>query len=113
MSLLTTQQCSPVSSESALLNDTEINHYLNEDLQQCWQLDRDTASISREFKFKDYYQTIAFVNAVAWIVHQQDHHPDMQVSYNRCHIHFTTHSINGLSINDFICAAKINQITVS
>jgi 4a-hydroxytetrahydrobiopterin dehydratase len=52
---------------------------------------------------------MAFVNAVAQIAHAQDHHPDMQVSYNRCTISWSTHSVQGLSINDFICAARTDQ----
>ncbi len=66
--------------------------------------------IYRLFKFKNYYETIAFVNAVAWIANQEDHHPDMDVSYNRCLVRYTTHAIGGLSENDFICAAKINAL---
>ncbi|QOV89935.1 4a-hydroxytetrahydrobiopterin dehydratase [Humisphaera borealis] len=66
--------------------------------------------IARTFGFKDYYQTIAFVNAVAWISHQQDHHPDLEVSYNKCRISYNTHSVGGLSESDFICAAKVNAL---
>ena len=75
-----------------------------------WSLNQDNQTIQRSFKFKNYYQTIAFVNAVAWIAHQQDHHPQMVVSYNRCRVSFTTHALDGLSINDFICAARIEQL---
>ncbi|HEY9150705.1 MAG TPA: 4a-hydroxytetrahydrobiopterin dehydratase, partial [Gammaproteobacteria bacterium] len=60
--------------------------------------------------FKNYYQTIAFVNALAWIANQEDHHPDLEVSYNRCTVHFSTHSIGGLSLNDFICAARLDAL---
>ena len=66
--------------------------------------------IERTFEFKNYYQTMAFVNAVAWISHQEDHHPYLNVSYNKCHIQYFTHSIDGLSENDFICAAKVNAL---
>ena len=54
--------------------------------------------------------TMAFVNAVAWIAHREDHHPDLLVSYNRCTVRFNTHSVGGLSINDFICAAKVDGL---
>jgi 4a-hydroxytetrahydrobiopterin dehydratase len=67
--------------------------------------------ISREFKFTDYYHTIAFVNAVAWIAHGEDHHPDLIVGYNRCVVNFSTHSVGGLSENDFICAAKVSALS--
>ena len=75
-----------------------------------WEISDDNLYISKDFKFKNYYETIAFVNAVAWIAHQQDHHPDLKVSYNQCHITYSTHSVGGLSRNDFICAARINQL---
>lgn len=75
-----------------------------------WAHDPDTQTISRTFKFENYYQTIAFVNAVAWIAHGEDHHPDLEVGYNRCSVNFTTHAVDGLSLNDFISAAKINAL---
>lgn len=75
-----------------------------------WQLNEAEQTLQREFKFKNFYQTIEFVNAVAWIANQQDHHPDLEVSYNRCQVTFTTHSVGGLSENDFICAARIDKL---
>lgn len=73
-----------------------------------WQLSNH--KISKTFAFQNYYQTMAFVNAVAWISHRENHHPDMTVGYNQCHVEYTTHAINGLSENDFICAAKIDKL---
>ncbi|WP_413290709.1 4a-hydroxytetrahydrobiopterin dehydratase [Bdellovibrio sp. HCB337] len=68
----------------------------------------------RSFEFKNFYQTIAFVNAATYVIHQEDHHPEMLVTYNRCTIKFYTHSVNdgrgGISENDFICAAKISSL---
>lgn len=66
--------------------------------------------IVKTFAFKNYHQTMAFVNATAWISHQEDHHPDLEVSYKTCKVHYTTHAIGGLSENDFICAAKVDQL---
>jgi 4a-hydroxytetrahydrobiopterin dehydratase len=68
------------------------------------------AGIERSFSFADFHATMAFVNALAYIAHREDHHPDLQVSYNRCTVHYSTHSVGGLSINDFICAAHINAL---
>ena len=73
-----------------------------------WQL-RDGA-LERTFRFTDYWETIAFVNALAWIVHREDHHPDLAVGYNRCTVRWNTHSVGGISINDFICAAKTDAV---
>jgi 4a-hydroxytetrahydrobiopterin dehydratase len=67
-------------------------------------------AIAREFRFANYFETIAFVNALAYIVHREDHHPDLHVGYNRCEVRFNTHSVGGISLNDFICAAKADAI---
>ncbi|MEO8901923.1 MAG: 4a-hydroxytetrahydrobiopterin dehydratase [Polyangiaceae bacterium] len=66
--------------------------------------------ISKEYSFKNFYQTIAFVNALAYIANQEDHHPDLAVSYNKCKVSFTTHDAGGLTENDFICAARVNAL---
>ena len=79
-------------------------------LGEGWQLTADNKSIRRELAFKDFYRTMSFVNAVAHVANIEDHHPDLEVGYNYCRIRFTTHAIGGLSENDFICAAKIDQI---
>jgi len=88
---------------------TDLKHYLAA-LHTDWILDDNDNRISRTFHFKNYYQTIAFVNALAWVTHEQDHHPDLEVGYNRCRVHYTTHSVDGLSENDFICAARIDRL---
>jgi 4a-hydroxytetrahydrobiopterin dehydratase len=67
-------------------------------------------AIQKRYDFADYHHTMAFVNAVAWIAHGEDHHPDLLVSYNRCTVRFNTHSVGGISINDFICAAKVDGL---
>ena len=73
-----------------------------------WQ--RTNGAISKTYHFQNYYQTMAFVNATAWISHREDHHPDLEVGYNQCRIRYCTHGINGLSEHDFICAAKIDAL---
>jgi 4a-hydroxytetrahydrobiopterin dehydratase len=78
-----------------------------------WTMNANAKEIRREFAFKNYYATMAFVNAVAWIAHREDHHPDMTVGYNQVTIVFSTHSVSGLSENDFISAAKIDALGVS
>ena len=75
-----------------------------------WQIEYDT--LVKAFQFANYYETLAFVNASAWISHQQDHHPELVVQYNHCKVIYHTHSINGLSRNDFICAAKLDTLTI-
>ena len=83
---------------------------LSGQLHSDWTLAGDGKSIRRELKFKDFYRTMSFVNAVAHVANLEDHHPDLEVGYGYCNIKFTTHAIKGLSENDFICAAKIDRI---
>jgi 4a-hydroxytetrahydrobiopterin dehydratase len=71
---------------------------------------RDGRELVREFRFDDYYQTIAFVNGTAVVSHRENHHPDLEVGYNRCVVRYSTHSVGGLSRNDFICATKIDAL---
>ena len=70
------------------------------------------SGIAKTFSFANFHETMAFVNAVAWIAHREDHHPDMTVGYNRCRIQWSTHSVGGLSENDLICAAKVEALGV-
>ncbi len=104
---LSSQQCSDITADDSAL-DKETASSLLAGLDPAWQLDSEAQTISHTFSFKNYYQTMAFVNVVAQIAHQQDHHPDQLVSYNRCTVTYSTHSVGGLSMKDFICAAKIN-----
>mgnify|MGYP000853199284 FL=1 len=75
--------------------------------QPAWEPDAERRLIARRFGFDNFYQTMAFVNAVAEIAHAQDHHPDLLVSYGACTVSYSTHSCGGLSLNDFICAAQV------
>lgn len=75
---------------------------------------QDGPRIIKTFQFKNYYETLAFINAIAYVIHAEDHHPELIVTYNRCVIKFDTHTVNegkgGISENDFICAAKVDGI---
>lgn len=66
--------------------------------------------LRKEFRFGNHYETLAFVNALAWISHREDHHPDLTVGYNTCRVTYVTHAVKGLSHNDFICAAKVDAL---
>lgn len=103
---LTSRHCTPCEEGTPPLQAETIADYLA--TVPGWELIN--GGISRQFEFKNYYQTMAFVNAVAWIAHSENHHPDLEVSYKQCLVHYRTHAINGLSTNDFICAAKVNAL---
>jgi 4a-hydroxytetrahydrobiopterin dehydratase len=75
-----------------------------------WQLQEDGAAIGQTFSFQDYYRTMAFVNALAYLANREDHHPDLGVHYNRVVVRYSTHDVGGLSENDFICAAKASAL---
>ena len=103
---LTDKQCKPCEGGMLALTQHEVNLLLKKLDGWVQQVD----VIGKNFEFKNYYQTMAFVNAVAWLSHREDHHPDMTVGYNKCHVKYSTHAINGLSENDFICAAKVDAL---
>jgi 4a-hydroxytetrahydrobiopterin dehydratase len=92
------------------LTDAEIAAQLTE--IAGWALQ--DGAITKTFSFRNYYETLAFVNAIAYVIHAEDHHPELIVTYNRCIVKFNTHSVNGgrggISENDFICAAKVDAI---
>jgi 4a-hydroxytetrahydrobiopterin dehydratase len=102
------------TAKCLVLDNTEGNNYsLNEVTEQLrvvpdWRL-RD-GFIEKQYHFRNYYDTIAFVNALAYMIHAQDHHPELTITYNKCLVKFNTHSVSGISINDFICAAKADMI---
>ena len=109
MTNLVNKHCQACEGGVAPLNADQARAMLGE-VHADWKLNEAGNEISRGFKFKNYYQTIAFVNALAWVSHQEDHHPDLEVGYSRCLVRYSTHAIGGLSENDFICAAKIDAL---
>lgn len=97
--------CRPLEGHAAM-GEAEVGAQLA--ALPGWQLHG--GAIERTFRFGDYYETIAFVNALAFVVHREDHHPDLAVSYDRCTVRFSTHSVGGISVNDFICAARADAL---
>ncbi|MGB0954535.1 MAG: 4a-hydroxytetrahydrobiopterin dehydratase [Panacagrimonas sp.] len=106
MSQLSQQHCrTDVHALDAATLHERMRH-----LSSRWQLARDQKALIGEFEFDNYYQTQAFVNAVAYIAHRQDHHPDIEFGYRSCRVRWWTHSVNGISENDLICAARIDAL---
>jgi 4a-hydroxytetrahydrobiopterin dehydratase len=106
---LASRKCAPCEGGMAPLTAQEASA-LRAQLHPDWTLAGDAKSLKRALKFKDFYRTMSFVNAVAHVANVEDHHPDLEVGYNYCRITYATHSIGGLSQNDFICAAKIDRL---
>jgi len=103
---LRNKKCRPCEGGTAPLAGVDISKYLA--AVPGWELSGN--EITRTYAFKNYYQTVSFVNAVAWIAHQEDHHPDISFGYKKCTVRYSTHAIGGLSENDFISAAKIDAL---
>jgi 4a-hydroxytetrahydrobiopterin dehydratase len=108
MTALHTIRCVGCEGQIPALSADEIQSLLGD--VQGWTLSEDQKSINKRFLFKGFYKTMAFVNAIAWIANQENHHPDLQIGYNYCVVQFSTHAIDGLTKNDFICAAKIDVL---
>ena len=98
--------CQPVPAGTPPLDGHELEHLLSH--TAAWEIVN--GHLTKTFQFEDHYQTMAFVNAVAWISHREDHHPKMVVGYDTCTLEYATHSIGGLSENDFICAANVDHL---
>jgi 4a-hydroxytetrahydrobiopterin dehydratase len=109
MSGLLAKRCLACEGGVKPLTVDEKQELMNQ-LDKAWLVNDDYTKLSRDFKFKNYYETMAFVNAVAWMAHHENHHPDLEVGYNHCLVNYSTHAMKDLSENDFICAAKIDQI---
>ncbi len=103
---LTARNCKPCEGGDQPLKPSDIDRLL----QRLSGWAQSGSELVKTYEFKNYYETIAFVNATAWVSHREDHHPDLEVGYRRCRVRYSTHAIGGLSENDFICAAKIDSL---
>ena len=106
MTDLKTKHCKPCEGNVAPYNAEQVKELLKQ--LKGWIVE--DGKLVKLYPFKNYYETMAFVNALAWISHREDHHPDLQVGYNKCRVEYSTHAIGGLSENDFICAAKADAL---
>jgi 4a-hydroxytetrahydrobiopterin dehydratase len=106
---LKTKHCESCEGIGQALNAEQITNLMPQ-LDKSWQISSDSKTITRILKFTNFYETMAFVNALAWIANTENHHPDLEVGYNYCHVTFMTHALQGLTQNDFICAAKMDSL---
>ncbi len=108
MENLSNKHCKPCEGGVCPLDGDSLSNYL--DRVPGWNVSDDRKSISRKFKFEGFLETMSFINAMAYLSEQQGHHPDFSAGYGYCEVRYTTHAIGGLSENDFICAAKIDDL---
>ena len=109
MSDLTEKKCVPCEGGVPALTLPEAQALMAQ-LAPGWKLAPNGSRLDRAFSFKDFYRTMSFVNAVAHLANVEDHHPDLELGYGYCRVRWNTHAVNGLSENDFICAAKVDRI---
>lgn len=103
---LRARRCKSCTAATPPLDQEQINALMKQ--LDGWMQHDDV--IDKTFLFNNYPQAISFVNAVAWVSNQEDHHPELTITYNKCKVAYSTHAINGLSENDFICAAKVDAL---
>jgi len=108
---LVSRRCEPCEGGVPPLEEAAVRELMDA-LDDRWRLNDDGKSIVRLFEFAGYHRTISFVNAVAWVAENEGHHPDLKVHYGKVEVLYTTHAIDGLSENDFICAAKIDRLLI-
>jgi 4a-hydroxytetrahydrobiopterin dehydratase len=106
---LAKKKCKPCEGGVAPLTADQAREQLAK-VDSAWILLGDGKSIMREFDFSSFSRTMGFVNAVAWIATVEGHHPEILIRYGSCRVSYRTTAIDGLSENDFICAAKIDQL---
>jgi 4a-hydroxytetrahydrobiopterin dehydratase len=105
---LVSKRCQACAPGTAPVAESRVREVLRE--LPGWEGVAGGKEIAKTYKFANYHETMAFVNATAWISHREDHHPDLEVGYNRCRVRYSTHSIGGVSENDLICAAKVESL---
>lgn len=105
---LNRQHCVPRKGSEHALEPSRVGDLLAS--LPGWQLANDGKALVKDFRFGDFYRTLGFINAVGFMANQQDHHPDLEAGYGHCQVLWSTHDVGGLSLNDFICAAKVEAL---
>lgn len=105
---LSTQHCQPRKGKENALSKPDIADLLHR--LPGWELSRDGSAISKDFTFDDFHHTLGFINAVGFMANHEDHHPDLAAGYGHCEVTWSTHDVGGLSLNDFICAARVEAL---
>ena len=99
------KKCKPCEGIGSAMAEVDVRQHLI--VLPGWEYNAEDVCLVRAFSFADFYHTMAFVNAVAWIANAEDHHPDLEVGYNKCQVSLKTHALQGITENDFIVASKV------
>ena len=105
---LSSRHCQPRKGKEHALGTAEIADLLR--ALPGWQLHDDDKAIAKDCKFEDFHRTLGFINAVGFMANHEDHHPDLEAGYGHCRLLWSTHDVGGLSMNDFICAARVDAL---
>ena len=100
--------CTPLKGKQHALDAKQAREVLS--LLPGWELGPQADEIFKQFRFDDFVSALTFVNALGWIAERENHHPDLELGWGRCRVRFSTHDVGGLSMNDFICAAKTEAL---
>lgn len=106
---LAQRRCLPRHGAPDHLSEEKVRELLGQ-LHPEWHLGPNGDAIVREFRCRNFRETMLLANVIAWISEQENHHPELRLRYNACAVHYRTHDVGGLSENDFICAAKIDAL---
>ncbi|MBN1378073.1 MAG: 4a-hydroxytetrahydrobiopterin dehydratase [Gammaproteobacteria bacterium] len=109
MARLASRHCTALKKGTTPIRESVAQSLLNQ-LNPDWHISKNKQAIQRRFKFSHFQETVGFVNAIAWIANREDHHPDLQIGYDYCEVSYTSHIARGLTVNDFICAAKVDSL---
>lgn len=105
---LSTRHCQPRKGKENALDSAQVIELLER--LPGWQLANDGKAIVKDFEFKDFHHTLGFINALGFMANHEDHHPDIEAGYGHCQVLWSTHDVGGLSLNDFICAARVEAL---
>ena len=105
---LAAQHCQPRHGAQDALDAAQAATLLRQ--LAGWELHAHGKAIAKDFRFADFHHTLGFINAVGFMANQEDHHPDIEAGYGHCRVLWSTHDVGGLSLNDFICAARIEAL---
>ena len=105
---LSTQHCQPRKGKNHALAESQVQKLLAQ--LPGWDLANDGKAIVKAFRFEDFHRTLGFINAVGFMANREDHHPDLEAGYGHCRLLWSTHDVGGLSLNDFICAARVEAL---
>jgi 4a-hydroxytetrahydrobiopterin dehydratase len=109
MEPLNQKKCEACEGIGQALTQEQIKNLMPQ-LHSGWEIKASPDRLVKRFQFKNFYHTMGFANALAYLANQENHHPDLSLGYNYCEVNWTTHALNGLSMNDFICASKTDKL---